>query len=52
MRDALKCALNSEVPDDLRTIDLIENLLATKEMRADLPEGVWNECLRVVLQSG
>ena len=48
---ALKCVLRADVPDDLRAITLVENLLEVEEMRNDVPEHVWHECLRVVMES-
>lgn len=49
--EALRCAHNSDVPDALRTIDLVEKLIEAEEMRSDVPEPIWQECLRVVIES-
>jgi hypothetical protein len=49
--DALRCMHNAVVPDDPRTFDLVENLIEVEEMRPELPEQVWNECLRVIMES-
>ena len=49
--DALRCMLHADVPDDLRTIDLVEKLIEVQEMRPELPGHIWNECLRVIMES-
>jgi hypothetical protein len=49
--DALRCMHNDTVPSDLLAIDLVEKLIEAREMHAKLPELVWNECLRVVMDS-
>lgn len=49
--DALRCTHNSEVPDDICTIDLVEALIDVEELRSDIPEPIWQECLRVVMES-
>jgi hypothetical protein len=48
---ALKTALGGKEPEDPRAIDLAEQLASVRQMREDVPEPVWLECLRVVQQS-
>ena len=48
---ALQCILHDNVPDDLPTITLAENLVDAEEMRPDVPKQIWNEGLRVVMES-
>ena len=48
---ALKTALGGAEPEDSRAIDLAEQLASIRQMREDVPEPVWLECLRVVQQS-
>jgi hypothetical protein len=48
---ALKTALGGKQPEDPNSIELAEKLASIREMREDVPDSVWLECLRVVQQS-
>jgi hypothetical protein len=48
---ALKAALGDAEPEDPRAIDLFEELKIIRQIRQDVPEPIWLECLRVVQQS-
>jgi hypothetical protein len=48
---ALSAALKGEAPEDPRAAAVYDELVQTREMREDVPEEVWRECLRVVQDS-
>ena len=49
--DALKAAIYGEVSDDTRAQSLNERLENIRELHSDIPDDVWRDGLRTVLQS-
>ena len=49
--DALKAATHSYVPQDGRAQSLTEDLEQLRQLRRDVPDDVWRDGLRTVLQS-
>ena len=49
--DALKAAINGNVPDDPRSVSLNDGLESIREIRSDVSDDVWRDGLRTVLQS-
>jgi hypothetical protein len=48
---ALKTALGGKEPEDPRSIALAEALALIRQIRENVPDPVWLECLRVVRES-
>ncbi len=48
---ALKAAIHGDEPEDPRAKSLNEGLEGARELRCDVSDDVWRDCLRVVLQS-
>jgi len=49
--DALRAALEGDVPTEARRELLVDRLRDMREFRSDTPDNVWQDCLRVVMQS-
>jgi len=51
LRDVLKAILFKKTYDDIRIQELAAQLQAIREMREDISADIWNDALRVVLDS-
>ena len=49
--DALKAAINDDVPQGPQAISLNEGLEDIRQFRCGVSDDIWRNCLRVVLQS-
>ena len=49
--DALRAAIQSTMPADARAQSLTEGLEEIRELRSDVPDEIWRDGLRTVLQS-
>ena len=49
--DALKAAINGDMPEDTFAQSLNESLEGMREFRSDVSDEIWRDCLRTVLQS-
>jgi len=49
--DALKAAINGNVPDGPRSVSLNDGLESIRELRSDVSDDIWRDGLRTVLQS-
>lgn len=49
--EVLTAAIRGEIPDGVRAQSLHEDLMEMREIRADVPDKIWRDGLRTVLQS-
>lgn len=49
--DALKTAIDNEIPQDNLSISINKSLQGMRDIRSDVPDDVWRAGLRTVLQS-
>jgi len=49
--EVLQAAVRDEVPDSARAQSLREDLIEMRHLRADVPDDIWRDGLRTVLQS-
>lgn len=49
--DALKAAIHDDVLQEPRVISLKEGLEGVGQLRSEISDDIWRDCLRVVLQS-
>ena len=48
---ALKAAINGAVPTNENVAALVDYLSDIRQLREDIPDDLWNDCLKVVLDS-
>ena len=49
--ETLKAAIHGYLPQDQRAVSLNKALGGVRELRSDVSDDIWRDCLRVVLQS-
>ena len=49
--EVLQAAINDEIPDGARAQSIQEDLDEMRDLRADVPDKIWRDGLRTVLQS-
>jgi len=49
--DALRAAIQGDVPQDPRAVSLNKGLEGIRQLRSDISDDIWQDGLRVVLQS-
>ena len=49
--EVLKTAIEDEIPTDARAKSLLQELEGIRQFRSDVPDELWQECLRTILQS-
>ena len=49
--DALKAAINGDMPEDALAQSVNESLEGMREFRSDVSDEIWRNCLQTVLQS-
>jgi hypothetical protein len=49
--EVLKAAIRDEIPDGARAQSLNDDLIEMRHLRADVPDKIWRDGLRTVLQS-
>ena len=49
--EVLQAAVRDEVPDSARAQSLREDLIEMRHLRADVPDDIWRDGLRTILQS-